>query len=79
MTFCTEDLYLAALFITGGVKFIGAKREGARGIFTFEDSPLREKLMMEYFNGQAVQNIRRYVDHWIALKRLVQSLPETRR
>jgi hypothetical protein len=73
-TYKTSDIYVAALLRTAGLKFLGVIKNGGRGVFEFEDSPEREKLILDFFNGQVVQNIRQYVDHWMSFKRLVERL-----
>ena len=73
-TFETSDLYLAALLKTAGMNFIGLTKNGSRGIFKFEDSSEREMLILDYFNGRAVQNIRVFVNHWMSFKKLVENI-----
>jgi hypothetical protein len=72
--YSTGDIYIAALLRTAGLKFLGVARNGIRGIFKFEDSPERERLILDFYNGEAVQNIRQYVDHWMNFKKLVETL-----
>jgi len=75
-TYKTSDIYVAALLRTAGHKFIGLTKSGVRGVFEFEDlSPSeREKLVVDFFNGQVIQNIRQYVDNWMHFKKLVERL-----
>jgi hypothetical protein len=73
-TFSTSDIYVASLLRTAGVKFLAIRKDGPRGFFIFEDSPAREKLVVDFFNGEAVLNVRQYVDHWMNFKKLVESL-----
>lgn len=73
-TYTTGDIYVASLLRTAGLKFIGITKAGNRGVFTFEDSPEREKLILDFYNGEAVQNVRQYVDHWMNFKKLVETL-----
>lgn len=73
-TYKTSDIYVAALLRTAGLKFVGLTKNGVRGVFEFEDSPEREKLILDFFNGQVVQNIRQYVDNWMHFKKLVERL-----
>jgi len=73
-TYTTADIYVASLLRTAGLKFLGITKTGNRGVFTFEDSPEREQLILDFYNGEAVQNVRQYVDHWMNFKKLVESL-----
>ena len=70
----TSDIYIAALLRTAGLKFLGVTKNGVRGVFEFEDSPDREKLILDFFNGEVVQNIRQYIDNWMHFKKLVERL-----
>ena len=72
-SFSTGDIYIAALLKTAGLNFIGITKEGARGIFKFDDSPEREKLILDFYNGRAMQNVKAYVDHWMNFKKLVEN------
>ena len=74
--YSTDDLYEASALRTGGLRFIGVTKNGVRGIFKFEDSPDREKIVMDFYSGALVQNVRQYVDCWINFKRLVSGLGE---
>jgi len=72
-SFSTGDIYVAALLKTAGLNFIGITKNGPRGIFKFEDSPEREKLILDFYNGRAMQNVKAYVDHWMNFKKLVEN------
>ena len=72
-SFSTGDIYIAALLKTAGLNFIGITKDGTRGIFRFDDSPEREKLILDFYNGRAVQNVKAYVDHWMNFKKLVEN------
>jgi hypothetical protein len=74
--YLTEDLYVASALKTAGLKFIGVSKRGERGIFKFEDSPNREKLVLDFYNGDLVQGVRQYVDNWMRLKKIVSGLNE---
>lgn len=69
--YSTGDLYEASALKTAGLRFIRITRNGARGVFEFEDSPEREKLVTTFYSGDLVLNVRSYVDCWLNLKRLV--------
>ncbi len=70
----TSDIYIAALLRTANLKFLGLTKNGARGVFEFEDSPERERLILDFYNGHVVQNVRQYIDHWMHFKKLVERL-----
>ena len=72
--FSTADIYIAALLKTAGLSFIGITKNGTRGIFKFEDSPERKKLILDFYNGRAMQNVKAYVDHWMNFKKLVENI-----
>ena len=73
-TYSTDDIYIAALLKTGGLKFKGVTKNGSRGVFQFEDSPERGRLILDFYNGQVLQNTRQYVDHWMHFKKLVERM-----
>jgi hypothetical protein len=70
----TSDIYVAALLRTAGLRFLGVSKNGSRGVFEFQDSPERGNLILDFYNGQVVQNVRQYIDHWMHLKKLVERL-----
>jgi len=74
--YLTDDLYVASALKTAGLKFIGISKRGERGVFKFEDSPNREKLILDFYSGDLVQSVRQYIDNWIRLKKLVSELNE---
>jgi len=72
--YTTKDIYIASMLRTAKLKFIGVSKSEGRGIFKFEDSPEREKLIIDFYNGQVMQNVREYVDHWMNFKKLVENI-----
>ena len=73
-TFSTSDIYIAAMLRTAGLNFIGVAKNGPRGIFKFEDSPERERLIIDFYNGRAMQDVKAYVDHWMNFKKMVENI-----
>src|SRR5512139_2532849 len=77
--YSTDDIYIASALKTGGMKFQGISMCGNRGVFEFEDSPRREKLITNFYSGELTQNVREYVNNWINFKRLVARLSSSDR
>jgi len=72
--YSTSDIYVASLLRTAGLKFVDITKTGNKGVFAFEDSPERERLILDFYGGGVVQNVREYIDHWMNFKKLVESL-----
>ncbi len=72
-TYETGDIYVASALRNGGMKFIRVTKSGGKGIFQFEDSPEREKLVVGFYSGELTQNVRQYVNCWMSFKRLVEN------
>ena len=72
--YSTDDIYAASALRAGGMKFVGLSKRGNRGVFEFEDSPEREKLITDFYSGNLTQNVREYVNQWVNFKRLVARL-----
>lgn len=72
--FDTHDIYTAAALKTAGLKLVAVRKDGQRGIFVFEDTKDRPKLIMDFFNGDLEQNVKQYVNNWLALKTLVYQI-----
>lgn len=73
-TYTTSDIYVAALLRTKGLRFLGITKNGTRGIFRFEDRSDRERSILDFYNGQAILNVREYIDNWTNFKKLVERL-----
>ena len=71
--FETSDIYLASALRTKGLKLLDIRtdNESDRGIFMFEDTPNREKLVRDYRMGNLEGNLKSYSKNWVDLKMMV--------
>ena len=71
-TYRTSDIYLSAALQVEDLELLGIEvDEKGQGVFVFQDVPERPRLVRDFFNGRLVQSSRKYVDSWLALKKLV--------
>jgi len=74
-TFETHDLYLAAALKIHGFKLIDLKRdEKGRGIFIFEDQPVRPNYVRNYFSGELLGSLKAFSNAWSDLKSLINEM-----
>jgi hypothetical protein len=70
--FSTRDIYLSAALKLHGLQLIKITVDNNnKGIFVFSDSPDREKLVNDYFNGSLVGSHKHYVTSWKDIKGLL--------
>ena len=72
--YATSDIHLATALRVAGLKFVGISREGRKGTFKFEDSPQREQIVMDFYNGDLIQNVKQFIEHWFGFKKMVSEL-----
>lgn len=72
--FVTTDIHLATALRVSGLKFVGVSKNGSKGTFVFEDTPEREKIVMAFYNGELIQNVKQFIEHWFGFKKMVSEL-----
>lgn len=50
-SYTTTDFYLSAYLKAKGLRLLNSERDGRRTIFFFEDSDVRRRLVLEFYNN----------------------------
>ena len=73
--FETHDLYLASALKIKGFKIIDLRRNGnGRGIFIFEDQPVRPQYVKDYFSGELAGSLKAFSNAWSDLKSRISEM-----
>jgi len=68
--YSTNDLYFAAFLKTAGCKMARHEKQGNRIIFVFEEAPMIDDLMNEWYSREAKVDALTYADNIRNLKSL---------
>jgi hypothetical protein len=77
-TFETHDLYLAAALKTHGFKLLDLRKNGARGVFQFQDRSDRTQFVKNYFSGELQGSLKAFSNAWADLKSLINEMEMNR-
>jgi len=71
--FETSSFYLSCFLIASGLPLINTKRENNKVVWIFENSPDREKLIENFYNGSAQVSAIRLIEIIKRYKALIKT------
>ncbi len=69
----TPSINLASIMLTKDIKLVNNIKDGKQYIFEFEDSKEREKIIIDYINGDLDLNIKDFLKNKRTLANIINS------